>query len=129
MRLATGLVALLMSGCVARPVLYPNAKLQQGQSKEDIAACDKLADDYVKNRAAQKAAGDAAEGAAIGAAAGAVTGAVFGQLGRGALSGGLTGAVFGLFRGIFRARQPSPARQGFVNRCLFEKGYDVVGWD
>lgn len=134
MKRAAALLAFtaLLSSCVAKPVLYPNDRLkQEGKEKAraEAAECDKQASEYIERSKNQKIAGEAAEGAAVGAAAGAVTGAVFGSLGRGALSGGLAGATIGVVRGIFHTRQPSPARQQFVNRCMAERGYVVVGWE
>jgi hypothetical protein len=35
----------------------------------------------------------------------------------------------GLVRGIFRTRRdPDPAYRHFMERCLSEKGYEVIGW-
>ena len=51
-----------------------------------------------------------AEGAAVGAAAGAA------------------GAAAGAVRGGFDAADPNPTYRRFVERCLRERGYDVIGW-
>ena len=91
--------------------------------------CQAKAKDYLKDVEARRAAGDVVEGGAAGAAVGAVTGAVFGSVGRGAAAGGISGAVLGLFRGIFRTHQPGPARRAYVDRCLREKGFDVIAWE
>ena len=78
----------------------------------------------------RRAASEVVEGAATGAAVGAVTGAIFGSVGRGAAAGGVSGAVIGLIRGVFGYHnRPSPAHRAFVNRCLAERGYEVVGWE
>lgn len=131
MRALPLVAALLLAGCSAKPVLYPNQRFQQAGkdvAQEEIDQCQKLADDYVKSDAGKQAAAHTAEGGIAGAAAGAVTGAVFGDFGRGALSGGVAGASVGLVRGLFSAKQPSPVRRAFVDRCLHERGYAVVGW-
>jgi outer membrane lipoprotein SlyB len=128
--LAAGL-ALSLCACSAKPVLYPNDAYRQAgkeAAQEQVKQCEAMADDYVKSDAGKKLAAQTVEGGAVGAAAGAVTGAVFGNLGRGALSGGVAGASIGLVRGLFRAKQPSPVRRAFVDRCLHDRGYDVVGW-
>ena len=125
------LLAVSFCACVAKPVLYPNGRYQDtGKAKalDEVAACQKLADEYVKSDAGKQAASQAVEGGMVGAAAGAVSGAVFGDLGRGAMAGGAAGAAVGLVRGLFHTRQPSPVRRAFVDRCLRERGYDVVGW-
>lgn len=123
------LLAAALAGCAAKPVLYPNPRFSEDDGKSAIEECRGKADAYVKNQAAKKAAGEAVEGAAIGAAAGAVTGAMFGSVGRGAASGGAAGAAVGLVRGLFRARQPSPVKRAYVDRCLRERGFDVLGWE
>lgn len=129
--LPLGLVAVFCACATAKPVLYPNPHYQETgkeQAQADVKSCGTLASDYAKNDRAGRAAAHAAEGGAVGAAAGAASGAVFGSLGRGALAGGIGGAAAGLVGGIFRTRQPNPAYKNFVDRCLHERGYEVVGW-
>jgi len=36
--------------------------------------------------------------------------------------------VAALLRGAYRRTQLTPAQKGFVNRCLAEEGYEVIGW-
>ena len=43
------------------------------------------------------------------------------------LTSGIAQAA-GLVGGILRASQPDPLYINFVNRCLNEKGYEIVGW-
>ena len=45
-----------------------------------------------------------------------------------ALAGAAAGGAVGLVRGVLRAGRPSHTFRGFVNRCLSERGYDVIGW-
>lgn len=134
-RLALGLVALLALGACARtekPVLYPNAKLQQAgreQAERDIEACRQLASDYVENTAAKDIGKSAAIGAVGGAAVGAVGGAVSGHgAGRGAAIGAATGGTAGAVHGAAKQTGPSPVYKQFVTRCLRERGYEVLGW-
>lgn len=137
-RLAIGaaLAASLLAGCasVQSPVLYPNAHLKQvgqAQAEQDVAACRLLADDYVHGggAAAKEIAKDTAIGAAGGAAVGAVAGAVTGRgAGLGAAVGAATGGTAGAVHGTAKQVGPTPVYKGFVNRCLREKGYDVIGW-
>jgi uncharacterized protein YcfJ len=128
------LVAGVASGCRSyEPVLYPNDKLQrvyQDEVDRDIAYCEATAKEYTENPSrARRAAGKAAEGAVVGGAAGAAAGAVLGNVGRGAGTGAAAGAAGGLARGIFRSREPSPVYKAFVERCLEDRGYDVIGWE
>ena len=69
-----------------------------------------------------------AEGAAVGgAAAGVATvihgGSVGGNAAAGAAVGGVAGAVHGAFQ-----NDTNPTYRNFVQRCLRERGYDVIGW-
>ncbi len=59
---------------------------------------------------------------------GGAIGAVDGSFGRGVGIGAAGGAAAGLVGGIFQAFQPDPLYINFVNRCLNEKGYEIIGW-
>jgi len=98
-----------VTGCAStqRPVLYPNATLTrvgQPQAGRDIDDCMSRAESH-----GLTATGDTrvvrrgAEGAAAGAAAGAV-------------------------RDGFDAADLNPTYRRFVQRCLRERGYEVIGW-
>lgn len=127
-----GLLAL--GGCASSqsPVLYPNAKLKQVGSQQagrDIEECRKLADDYVQSTAAKDVAKGTAVGGAAGAAIGAVGGAVSGRgAGAGAAVGAATGATAGAVHGAAKQTEPSPVYKRYVDRCLRERGYEVIGW-
>jgi outer membrane lipoprotein SlyB len=116
------------------PVLYPNAKLEQvgkAQAEADISTCRRLADDYVSSGAAtaKEVGKDTAVGGVGGAAVGAVAGAVSGGgAGRGAAIGAATGATAGAVHGTAKSVGPSPIYKNFVDRCLRDKGYQVIGW-
>jgi outer membrane lipoprotein SlyB len=138
-RLARATVAVLAvvalgAGCVQRPVLYPNAKLEDGGKAEaagDIAYCRELANEHVSSGGAKaKEIGkDTAVGAVGGAGIGAVAGAVSGGgAGRGAGIGAAVGATAGLLTGAIRSAGPGPIYKGFVDRCLSNMGYQVIGW-
>jgi outer membrane lipoprotein SlyB len=137
-RLATAVVTLVMiaAGCAhsQSPVLYPNAKLKEAgkaQADAEISACRSLADDYVSSgtATAKEIGKDTAAGGAGGAAVGAVAGAVSGGgAGRGAAIGAATGATAGAVHGTFKSSGPSPVYKNFVDRCLRERGYEVIGW-
>ena len=129
--LAAALV--LVAGCAARrPVLYPNEALQKAGpsgADRDIAECLELADGYVKSGGKSgQVARDAAIGGGTGAAAGAVGGAIYGSAGRGAAAGAATGVTAGLLHGLFSNGGPSPIYQNYVNTCLGDRGYRVIGW-
>jgi uncharacterized protein YcfJ len=124
----------LLVGCSSqRPVVYPNAHLQEvgeEQAEKDMVACEKLADSNVsESHAGGKVAGQTVMGSAFGAASGAVVGAITGNLGIGAAIGAAVVATQGLLRGLWGAAnsEPSPTYTNFVNRCLKEAGYETTG--
>ncbi|MFO0996220.1 MAG: hypothetical protein U1F33_06010 [Alphaproteobacteria bacterium] len=140
MGLAAVVVGLMLSGCGAtkaqKPILYPNAKLEevgQEQAQADIATCRKAADEAIKDEDVKT--GQVAKNVAIGAGGGAAIGAVGGAVGgggagSGAAIGAATGAVAGLLQGLLTPPPPpSPAYKAHVNKCLTDKGYDVISWD
>jgi len=122
----------VLAGCAApQPVVYPNARMRGVGPYEidrDIAECRYLADLYVRNDPAADTAAKTLLGAGAGAALGAVAGALTGDPGRGAAIGAATGAAGGFLHGIFGAAQPSPVYRSYVDQCLREKGYQVLGW-
>lgn len=130
-----GLAALLAGCAEPKPLFYPNAHYNavgQSQAQYDVDDCRRMAENAGASRGTNKAgsaATGAAAGGAIGGAAGAAGGAVLGSVGRGAAVGAASGAAAGLVRAMIKRPQPSSAYKGFVNRCLSERGYDVVGWE
>jgi len=131
--LLAGAAVLLFSGCASHgPVLYPNDHLKtvgEERSKLDVQECERQAAEYVKSNAAADTAKSTAVGAAAGAVVGGAIGAVTGDLGRGAAAGAAGGGATGLLSGLFRSSKPSPVHMNYVDRCLRERGYDVIGWN
>jgi hypothetical protein len=130
------LVAGLVAGCASpEPVLYPNGHLAtvgKAAAEQDVDDCRDMAESAGANKGegtGEQAAGGAVVGGAIGGAAGAAGGAVVGAAGRGAAIGAASGAAAGFMRGLFKGSKPSQAYRNFVNRCLGDRGYEVVGWD
>jgi outer membrane lipoprotein SlyB len=131
--LLAGVVALSSLGCAAeRPVLYPNPRLQEvgaAAAQQDIDDClQKAAAAGYASNAGGRVAGSTAVGAAAGAALGAAVGAAAGQAGTGAAMGAAGGGSGGLIRGIFGSRNLDPVQRRFVDQCLRDKGYEVIGW-
>lgn len=142
--LAAAAAVLVLAGCATpagqpggpKPVFYPNAKLNQvgqAQAQADSSACMDQAEAAGVNPEGQaQTSTGAARGAAVGATAAAVSGLLFGRnasdiaggAARGAVVGGATGAVAGSFRGP----NVNPLFRNFVDRCLRERGYEVIGW-
>ena len=125
---------LILSACSAkRPVFYPNDHLQtvgKNQARADADRCMAEAKEYgVKNDTGKSVGGRAVKGATFGAAISAVVSAILGgNVGRAAGAGAAGGATAGAVSGAFDANEPEGVFQNYVNRCLGEMGYEVIGW-
>jgi outer membrane lipoprotein SlyB len=130
--LLSAIAASSLACAAQRPILYPNAHLQAvgtAAAQQDIDDCLKqAAAGGYESRTEGKIAGSTAVGGAAGAAVGAAAGAVIGRAGSGAAMGAAGGGTAGLIRGLFRSRDPDQVTRRFVEQCLKEKGYQVIGW-
>jgi hypothetical protein len=129
-------IVLLVAGCSAshRPVLYPNAHYEvvgETAAEQAMADCMQRARAFgTRSGRAESVARDTVGGAAIGGASAAAWGAVRdGDVGNRAAAGAAAGGAAGLVRGMLRATEPSATHKRFVQRCLRERGYDVIGWE
>jgi len=125
--------AALAAACAARPVTYssvPGGPVDQAQLDRDIDECTALARQHTRegSAVARDAARSTGIGAAVGAATGAVAGAIWGSAGRGAATGAAVGGTSGLLGAVFRNAGDDPVKRRYVERCLTERGYDVIGW-
>jgi outer membrane lipoprotein SlyB len=121
----------------AQPVLYPNAafhRVGETQAQQEVATCQSRAS-AAGLRAAQgsQMAQRAGEGAAVAGVASAVGALVFGRGAEGMLRAGAGGAAIGgaaaATQAAVRGGQPNSVYRSFVQRCLGEKGFDVIGWN
>jgi len=132
---AAVVLSVALAACAGpEPVLYANDRYQAAgaaQAEDDVAACRARAEAAGADEPDQLADGAArtATTGAYGAASGAVAGAIGGSPGRGALIGAAIGLTYGLIASVFAADTPSAAHVAFVERCLTERGYKVVGWE
>jgi hypothetical protein len=122
----------------ARPVLYPNATLNRvgdAQGRAEAEACMARAASAgltpdEKNNAVARGAG---VGAATGAVASAVGALITGRGGEGVARAGVAGAAVGgsagAVQGAFRNDRPSSTYRNFVQRCLADRGFEVIGWN
>ena len=130
-----GVWLVLIGGCSSsakRPVLYPNYQLQQvgqAQAQSDIDQCMALADSHDVSRTRDGEVGTkAASGALIGGAGAGAWGLVRGDAGERALAGAVAGGTAGAVKGGVDSRRMSPVFQRFVQQCLRDRGYQVIGW-
>lgn len=126
--------AAVLAGCASqRPVLYPNAKYKQvgdAAARQDIDDCIRLAEQSgAPHGGGERAVRRGATGAAVAGVAGAVAGAVSGRnvvdsAAQGAAVGGAAAGTYG----AIESGEPEEIHRNFVQRCLRERGYDVIGW-
>ena len=127
------LALLFVAGCATnlKPVLYPNAHLKNvgdATAQRDIHECIESAENSGVSKSNNQVVKSGAQGAAVGGAAAAVGtlirgGSVIQGAAAGAAVGGTAGAVHGAFR-----NDVNPTYKNFVQRCLHDRGYDVIGW-
>lgn len=125
----TTFLLLVLVGCASRPKLYPNDHLRdvgKRVAEEDIDACIAEAEDYLESGKGKQVAKGAGAGAVVGAAVGAVSGLFTGNMGRSLLQGSAVGAGAGA---AGAALTPDEIKRRYVNQCLADKGYRVLGWD
>lgn len=118
-----------LASCSSKPVLYPNQKLKtvgKEKSQQDIDACLAEADQFLESEKGKKMVKSAGSGAFMGAAMGAVSGLIFGDVKKAVTSGAAIGGTAGAAGAVI---SPDELKQRYVNRCLANKGYDVMGWN
>jgi uncharacterized protein YcfJ len=123
----------LVSCSAARPVLYPNDLYQSmgdAAAEEDVNHCVELAEahDLPTDKQPEDAAKGAAAGGVVGALVGGAIGAVLGNPGRGAAAGAAGGGTRGGIGGIRKSGDGDPVYRRFIETCLHDKGYRVIGW-
>ncbi len=123
----------VFAGCASqRPVLYPNQQFKTSSEfviQDAIDDCIALAEYAGLNtKSGENIAGSTVMGAASGAAVGAAAGAVAGHAGRGAATGAAGGGSGGFMWGMFNSKEVDPIKRRFIEQCLREKGYQIIGW-
>ncbi len=123
----------ISTGCAAkRPVLYPNEVYRSTGSEkaqQEIDDCLKRAEEAnAQGRLADEVALKTGKSALVGGATGAVIGAISGSALRGGLIGAAAGGTVALVSSAVKGPEDSPVYRRFVELCLFEKGYQVLGW-
>ncbi len=125
-------VLLVLAACAPKPVLYrdPGYEERGGKAAADAAVkdCRAIAKAEVGKLNLKPVAERSMWGAATGAAMGAVTGLITGDIGRAATSGAAIGGIAGGGQGAYEASRPDQVERAYTDRCLSEKGWNVVGW-
>lgn len=122
----------------ARPVLYPNATLNrvgevQGRAEADACMARAVSAGLTPEQKSNEVGRRAGEGAATVGVASAVGALITGRGTDGVLRAGAAGAAVGgsagAVSGAFHGNRPNTTYRSFVQRCLSEKGFDVIGWN
>ena len=114
---------------VKRPILYPNAHysaMGRDAALTDIENCWEMAR---QTGASETGEGQLSEQAASDAAAVAAAGVLGRDPHRAAVAGAAAGGAASIAAGGISRSDPPPVFRGIVERCLFEKGYEVAGWE
>lgn len=139
--LVLGLAGCASSGAgsaSARPVLYPNATLNRvgdAQGRMEVNAClsRAQASGLGPTQNTNEVGRRAGEGAATAGVASVVGALITGRGSEGVLRAGAAGAAIGgsagAVSGAFHNDRPNSVYRSFVQRCLSEKGFDVIGWN
>lgn len=138
-------VLALLAGCAAtgpnspsaKPVLYPNATLTrvgEAQAKAEADGCMAratqagLTPDQKTNEVGRRA-GEGAATAGVASAVGALITGRSSDILRAGAAGAAVGGSAGAVSGAFHNDKVNPVYRQFVQRCLSEKGFDVIGWN
>ena len=121
----------------AKPVLYPNATLNrvgeaQGRAESDACMARALQSGLTADQKTNEVGRRAGEGAATAGVASAVGALITGRSSdvlRAGAAGAAIGGSAGAVSGAFHNDRVSPVYRQFVQRCLSEKGFDVIGWN
>ena len=115
-----------------RPQLYPNTHYREvgpERANLDVENCMYQADRGApQDSVAKDAAVNTLGGAAAGAALGAIGGAIAGNAGTGAAVGAALGGTAGAGKTVIDSSKPQETYKGYVEACLRDRGYDVIGW-
>ena len=132
----------LLAGCASsgpnagQPVLYPNAaykNMGQQAALQLVSQCVGMAEGSGLQAYKNSAASGAINGATIAGVTGAVGGLVFGRntlegVAKSAAQSAVVGAAAGGTQGAIN-QQPNATYRQYVQRCLNERGLDVIGWN
>ena len=135
----------VLAGCAAtgpsspsaKPVLYPNATLTrvgeaQGRSEAEGCMARAAQAGLTPNQKSNEVGRRAGEGAATAGVASAVGALITGRSSdvlRAGAAGAAIGGSAGAVSGAFHNDKVNPVYRQFVQRCLQEKGFDVIGWN
>jgi outer membrane lipoprotein SlyB len=137
-RLAIAIAGCILAGAIEgcattkRPVLYPNDHYEsvgEAAARRDVDECMERAKASGNPETKQgEVPKRAATGAAVGGAAAGAWGLVTGNALERAAAGAAAGAAGGAVSGAINSTDTDPIFRNFVQKCLRDRGYEVIGW-
>jgi hypothetical protein len=133
LRLAILSAALALGACAtSAPVVYPKANAAPARVAADTEQCRRQATEAVglNGRNTGSLARSAGQAGTVGFVAAAVGSLVAGskdawQKARGAAAGGASGIATKV---LLEWNEPDEVHQEYVERCMKQRGHDVLGW-
>jgi hypothetical protein len=142
---SVALTTLLLAACAAtgphspsaRPVIYttgaPSADGQaRSRAQTDVCMANAQAAGLTPEEKNNETGRRTGQGAAVGGVAAAVGALVTGRGIEGVIRSGATGAAVGGSAGALSgalSERPSSTYRNYVQRCLADKGFEVIGWN
>lgn len=128
-------LSVLITSCTSfEPVLDYDDKYKtvgDEQAEKDIDACEKNANEYLKNKKeeeAQKPTGRETVGSGVLATG--LVGSLSGPITEGAMGGNhATPTANNSFHNSVTSMSPKEAKQAYMKNCLEEMKYKVLGWE
>ena len=134
-RVVSAALVASIAGCAShRPVLYPHAKYTQvgeAAARKDIDDCIQRANQAgIARGEGNQVIESGVEGAATGFVTGAVAAAIVGGnvFSAAVIGAAVIAAAAAGTHSVIHAHDPSDLHKNFVQRCLSEGGYEVMGW-
>ena len=130
------LFTVLLAGCASgpeRPIFYQSsyeAPVDQARADRDIDDCMAAARRAgVSEQRDGEIGKKSASGALIGGVAAGAWGLVRGDAGERLLAGAVAGGATGATKGAIDSTKMNPTFKRYVERCLRDLGYEVIGWE
>ena len=130
------LVLLLLTACASgpeRPVFYYGSYIEpvdRAESTRDTNECMALARQAgVRENRDGNVGNRAASGALLGGIAAGAWSLIRGNGGENVVAGAVAGGATGTAKGMLESNEQSPTFRRYVEHCLEDRGYRVIGWE
>lgn len=127
---------MLLTACASgakRPLFYYSSYMEpvdKARSDQDTDECMALARQAgVRENRDGEIGRSAATGAVLGGIAAGAWSLIRGNGGENLVAGAVAGGATGAAKGAIDSTEQNPTFRRYVERCLGERGYDVIGWN